>query len=420
MRRADNKTCQLESRVVKVDVTLLPHRKKTSWIHPRSKLWHHQVDFIIVRQSDRQDVKVTKALCGADCWTDHRLILYKLKICIKPPRRPQECKHAKRLDVGKLKIPNIKQGLINKLDSEIKTLHMNKDVKNSWNKLRDSVYSLVSSVLGQPKRKQQDWFDENNVQIEQLLTHKQYCFKVFLCSPTCAKAENATLMPKESSSPIFSSDGNKLLTDKEDILVRWAEHFSTVLNCPSSISAEAIARLEQVPINHSLTDPPRLNKVMTAISNLSNGKAPGLDSIPAEIYSLGSSEVTAKLTEIYQIMWEQKKLPQEFKDASIHLYKRKGNRQLYDNHCGISLLCIAGKVLARVLLNRLQHHLETGLLQESQCGFMRGRGTVDMICAVRQLQEKCREQNSNFYTVFVDLTKAFDKVSREGLCQIMS
>ncbi|KAK6999565.1 craniofacial development protein 2, partial [Biomphalaria glabrata] len=76
--------------------------------------------------------------------------------------------------------PDIKQELINKLDSEIKTLHINKDVGNSWNKLRNSVYSLASSVLCQPKRKHQDWFDENNVQIEQLLTHKQQCFKAFL------------------------------------------------------------------------------------------------------------------------------------------------------------------------------------------------------------------------------------------------
>ncbi|KAI8763982.1 hypothetical protein BgiBS90_030220, partial [Biomphalaria glabrata] len=60
----------------------------------------------------------------------------------------------------------------------------------------------------------------------------------------------------------FSADGNKLLTEKEDILVCWNEHFSsTVLNCPSSISAEAIALLEHVPINHSLADPPRLNEV---------------------------------------------------------------------------------------------------------------------------------------------------------------
>ncbi|KAI8767161.1 craniofacial development protein 2 [Biomphalaria glabrata] len=69
------------------------------------------------------------------------------------PRRPQECKHAKRLDAGRLTNPDVKQELINNLDSEIKTMHVNNDVENSWNKLRDSVYSLASSVLGQPKRK---------------------------------------------------------------------------------------------------------------------------------------------------------------------------------------------------------------------------------------------------------------------------
>uniref|UniRef100_A0A2C9LQL1 Uncharacterized protein n=1 Tax=Biomphalaria glabrata TaxID=6526 RepID=A0A2C9LQL1_BIOGL len=74
---------------------------------------------------------------------------------------------------------------------------------------------------------------------------------------------------QNGSSSIFSADGKKLLTDKEDILFLWAKHFSTVLNCPSSISAKAIERLEQVPINHSLADPLRLNEVMDAISNLS-------------------------------------------------------------------------------------------------------------------------------------------------------
>ncbi|KAF7239795.1 Calcineurin-binding protein cabin-1, partial [Varanus komodoensis] len=37
-----------------------------------------------------------------------------------------------------------------------------------------------------------------------------------------------------------------------------------------------------------------------------------------------------------------------------------------------------------------------------------------------QLQEKCQEQNRELYTIFVDLTKAFDTVSREGLWHIMS
>ena len=43
-----------------------------------------------------------------------------------------------------------------------------------------------------------------------------------------------------------------------------------------------------------------------------------------------------------------------------------------------------------------------------------------MIFTARQLQEKCQEQNVDLYMTFVDLTKAFDTVSREGLWKIMA
>ena len=108
------------------------------------------------------------------------------------------------------------------------------------------------------------------------------------------------------------------------------------------------------------------------------------------------------------------------KDASIiHLYKRKGNRSQCDNHRGISLLSIAGKILARVVLNRLTTEVIDKVYPESQCGFRSGRGTADMVFAYRQLQEKCNEQNQPLYTVFVDLTKAFDTVSRDGLWKLL-
>ena len=114
---------------------------------------------------------------------------------------------------------------------------------------------------------------------------------------------------------------------------------------------------------------------------------------------------------------EKEAIPHEFKDASIiHLFKRKGNPQLCDIHRVISLLSIAGMVLERVLFNRLNEHLEqSGLLPESQCGFRKDRGTIHMSFTARQLREKCQEQNMDLYMNFVDLTKAFDTVSREGL-----
>ena len=52
--------------------------------------------------------------------------------------------------------------------------------------------------------------------------------------------------------------------------------------------------------------------------------------------------------------------------------------------------------------------------------FHAGQGTVDMIVATCQLQGKCLEQHRDLYTTFVDLPKAFDTVSRDGLCKIVS
>ncbi|XP_038056050.1 craniofacial development protein 2-like [Patiria miniata] len=61
----------------------LPTRNKTSWMHPRSRHWH-LIDFVTVRERDRRDVRVTKAMCGTDCWTDHRLIISKMNLHIQP------------------------------------------------------------------------------------------------------------------------------------------------------------------------------------------------------------------------------------------------------------------------------------------------------------------------------------------------
>ena len=188
------------------------------------------------------------------------------------------------------------------------------------------------------------------------------------------------------------------------------------------IGHDAINRLPQVECNLLLDEFPTVYETVKAIKLLSPGKAPGSDAIPAEIYKAGDTPVAKKMTELFHFMWRKEATPQEFKNASIiHLFKRKGNPQLCDNHRGISLLSVAGKVLARVLLNRMNEHFEqSGLLPESQCGFRKYRGTIDMIFTARQLQEKCQEQNMDLYMKFVDLTKAFDTVSREGLWKIMA
>ena len=69
---------------------------------------------------------------------------------------------------------------------------------------------------------------------------------------------------------------------------------------------------------------------------------------------------------------------------------------------------------ARVALTKLQILAER-TLPGYQCGFR----TIDMIFSVRQLREKCREQRRPLFIVFIDLTKAFNLVSRRGLFNLL-
>ena len=96
----------------------LPTRRKTSWMHPRSQHWH-LIDYVIVRRKDRQDVRVTKTICGADCWTDHRIVVSKRNLRIQSARRPQGKRVPKKLDVSKLKQDSKRQVFVNDLFSRL-------------------------------------------------------------------------------------------------------------------------------------------------------------------------------------------------------------------------------------------------------------------------------------------------------------
>lgn len=95
----------------------------------------------------------------------------------------------------------------------------------------------------------------------------------------------------------------------------------------------------------------------------------------------------------------------------ITLYKNKGDCSDCNNYPEMSLLSIIGKAFTRLVLNKLQTLAER-LYPEALCGFRAGRSTIDMIFSLRQLQEKCGEQRKHLHIALIDLTKAFDLVSR--------
>uniref|UniRef100_A0A183TGT9 RGS domain-containing protein n=1 Tax=Schistocephalus solidus TaxID=70667 RepID=A0A183TGT9_SCHSO len=100
----------------------------------------------------------------------------------------------------------------------------------------------------------------------------------------------------KGTAPLLSSDGTTLLTEKSQILKRWAEHFRSVLTCSSVNSDAAIDRLPQVDTNNDLDLPPSQPETIRAVQQIYSGKAPGYDAIPPEIYKHARLHKTTRIT----------------------------------------------------------------------------------------------------------------------------
>ena len=147
---------------------------------------------------------------------------------------------------------------------------------------------------------------------------------------------------KSGSSPLLSAEGTIFIKDKAAIRERWKEHFSQLLNRPSSVDPTVLDPISQRALIEDRDDPPSLDEVRKAIKHMSNGKAPGRD---AEIFKALSNEALQTFHGILISIWEMEEMPADFRDATIvALLKNKGSRADCGNHRGISLLSTAGKI----------------------------------------------------------------------------
>ena len=138
---------------------------------------------------------------------------------------------------------------------------------------------------------------------------------------------------------------------------------------------------------------------------------------PPEGIQQGTSVLFPHLHGLLSFCWTEGEIPQSMHDAKMSLYLRiKVIAVIVTTIVESPSWASSAKCLHNVL-GRLQI-LADCIYPESQCDFRSGRSTVDMIFSVRQLQEKCREQQP-IYLAFVDLTKAFDLVNRIRLFKLL-
>ena len=261
-------------------------------------------------------------------------------------------------------------------------------------------YSIckIQNVWWQRKAEDLNTFRKNGDWRNLFLTWKQLSFKKVARS--CS---------------VYDKSGSHLITDPSEIRDRWKSHFDEVFNFSTySFNNSVLSLVPQQPTIESLAIPPTIAEVKEALSRMKCRCAAGKDGISAELLVFGGEDVIIALHSLFLEIWSSEQVPKQWVDSVIVPVPKKGDLHCCDNWRGISLLNVAGKVFTRLIADRISDISES-IIDETQCGFRKQRGTVDMVFVARQLQEKAREQNCQLFMCFFDLKKAYDSVPRDAL-----
>ena len=127
-----------------------------------------------------------------------------------------------------------------------------------------------------------------------------------------------------------------------------------------------------------------------------------------------ANEIAPSLCRLFNQSLSLGVVPSKRKFANVSPVYKKEDPTLVCNYRPISLLCVLSKVMERCVFNHCYHHLSP-CLYHLQHGFLRERSTVTQLLEVYHNILNFVASGKEVDIIYLDLSKAFDKVSHNLL-----
>ena len=150
------------------------------------------------------------------------------------------------------------------------------------------------------------------------------------------------------------------------------------------------------------------DELSAAVEQLSCGRSPGVDGLPAEFYKTFWTLLGRDLMEVFQGCLDYGTLPLSCTRAVLTLLPKKGDLGLLQNWRPVSILCTDYKILAKVLSNRLKECLDV-VVHASQTYCVPERTIMDNLFLLRDIIDSSKSQELDMGLFSLDQEKAFDR-----------
>ena len=444
--------------------SIFPHKDihKATWISPDHRT-ENQIDHVCINQKFRRSLQDVRVKRGADVASDHHLVMASLRLRLK--KSQAQTNNRTRYNVNFLRdketATNYKLNLSNRYQVLKDMCDNNAGLEEMWEQAKQMWTGACEETVGRKKMEHKPWITPTT--LEKIHTRKSKKAVINSSRTRSSKAEaqkqhsEANREVKRSirtdkrnyidtlareaedaagqrnmkalydttkklsgkrrqpDKPIKSKEGKPLTTIQEQ-LNRWTEHFSELLNRPTPDNPPEIPPTDTIlPIN---CEKPSKAEIRRAINKLKSGKAAGPDNIPAEAIKIDAATSVEILNHLFEKIWEEDQIPEDWKEGLMIKLPKKGDLHDCKNYRGIMLLSVPGKVLNRILLERMRSAVDAKL-RDHQAGFRQDRSCTDHIATLRIIIEQTLEWNSSLYVNFIDFEKAFDSLDRNTLWKLL-
>ena len=428
-----------------------PTRRLYTWKSPGGTT-RNQIDYILINERFRNNVKQVKTYPGADINSDHIPVVMKLNIKLKKLEKP---KVRDQIDLELLKEESYKK----KYNVEIRNAYSRLsnqtleqtpedqiEVEKTWGIIKESLNTSLRAVLPSKRaKKKKPWMTDDILRkMEERKKFKNIDSDKYkqldkeietLCRQTKEKwhvdqCEEIELLEKQhrtremhkkvkdltnrnsrkKASGCIKDRNGKLLFDQEDIANRWAEYITELYNDD---------RREMPSFEVTSGENIMKEEVELVIKSMKDKKAAGPDGLSTETLKALDDQNIDMITDLCNTIYNSGIIPADLKHSVFVTLPKKPKAQDCSSFRTISLMSHVTKLLLKVIQRRLTDKIDQEV-SRLQSGFRPGVGTREGIFNLRTICERALEVRKDIYICFIDYAKAFDKVKHSMMIECLS
>jgi hypothetical protein len=189
---------------------------------------------------------------------------------------------------------------------------------------------------------------------------------------------------------------------------QFASVYITVDRAPPRPNSDVNGGLQDIPIER--------NVVKNLLLQLNPTSAPGPDNIHPKFVKEMADFLTEPLCQIFRLSLDSGRLPKEWKIGVIKPIFKGGDPANPQNYRPICLTSVICKVMEKLLKKFLQSYLSSqNGVHPAQHGFQKSRSCVTNLLAAREKWVSMVDAGKSLDVVFIDFSRAFDKVPHQHL-----